>query len=97
MATNPDLTCIGDFRGLGAMVAIEIVKDRDTREPDGELAGRAMQLALKKGLVLVGAGPDRNVIRVLAPLNTPPEILDEGLDILEAALIEASSSIEAAA
>ncbi len=97
MAALPALACIGDVRGLGAMVAIEIVKDRDSRDPDGELASRAIQLALKEGLVLVGAGPERNVIRVLAPLNTPPEILDEGLDILEAALIEASSSVEAAA
>ncbi len=97
MATNPSLTCIGDVRGLGAMVAIEIVKDRESREPDGDLASRVMGLALKMGLVLVGAGPERNVIRVLAPLNTPPAILDEGMDILETALTEAASSVEAAA
>ncbi len=97
MAANPALTCIGDVRGLGAMVAIEIVKDRESREPDGDLASRAMGWALKKGLVLVGAGPERNVIRVLAPLNTPPEILDEGMDVLEAALIEAATSGEATA
>lgn len=97
MATNPSLTCIGDVRGLGAMVAIEIVKDRESREPDGDLASRIMGLALKMGLVLVGAGPERNVIRVLAPLNTPPAILDEGMDILETALTEAATSVEAAA
>lgn len=97
MAANPALTCIGDVRGLGAMVAVEVVKDRSSREPDGDIAGRAMQIALKKGLVLVGAGPERNVIRVLASLNAPSSLLDEGLDILEDALIEASSAAEAAA
>jgi 4-aminobutyrate aminotransferase/4-aminobutyrate aminotransferase/(S)-3-amino-2-methylpropionate transaminase len=97
MALEPRLQCIGDVRGLGAMVAFEIVKNRETRAPDGDLAGRAMQIALKKGLILVGAGPERNVVRILAPLNTPAAILDEGLDMLEAALIEASETREAAA
>jgi 4-aminobutyrate aminotransferase/4-aminobutyrate aminotransferase/(S)-3-amino-2-methylpropionate transaminase len=97
MAANAALACIGDVRGLGAMVAIEIVKDRESREPDGALAVRAMELALKKGLVLVGAGPERNVIRFLAPLNTPPAILDEGMEVLEAALIDAATSVEVAA
>lgn len=91
MMSKPELSCIGSVRGLGAMVACEIVKDRDTREPDGDLAGRAMAIALKKGLILVGAGPDRNVIRILAPLNTPTNLIDEGMDMLEAALIEAAA------
>ncbi len=97
MADRPELACIGDVRGLGAMVAFEIVKDRETREPDGDLAARAMQIALKQGLILVGAGPERNVIRILSPLNTPLPILDEGLDIIEIALVEAQGMPSAAA
>ena len=97
MAERPELSCIGDVRGLGAMVAVEIVKDRDSREPDGDFAAHVMKLALKKGLILVGAGPERNVIRILAPLNTPPDLLDEGLDLLEAAFLEAATAAEQAA
>lgn len=97
MAHKNTLNFIGDVRALGCMNAVEIVKDRESREPDGDLASRVMGLALNGGLVLVGAGPERNVIRFLAPLNTPPAMLDEGLDILEAALTEAATSVEAAA
>lgn len=97
MAHKNTLNFIGDVRSLGCMNAVEIVKDRESREPDGDRASRVMGLALKMGLILVGAGPERNVIRVLASLNTPPAILDEGLDILEAAMTEAATSVEAAA
>lgn len=91
MAAKNSLTCIGDVRALGAMNAIEIVKDRDSREPDGDLTAKAMGLALGKGLILVGAGPTRNVIRVLVPLGSSSEIVDEGLGILEASLEEATA------
>ncbi len=93
MAANNSLTCVGDARALGCMNAIEIVKDRNTREPDGELTAKAMGIALEKGLILVGAGPTRNVIRVLVPLGTPFEIVDEGLDILESSLEEAAAAV----
>ncbi len=46
---------IGDVRGLGCMNAIELVKDRDTLEPDGDMAAKVAQIALKKGLILVTA------------------------------------------
>lgn len=91
MATKNSLSCIGDVRALGCMNAIEVVKDRNTREPAGELTARIMRTALDKGLILVGAGPDRNVIRVLVPLTIPFAVVDEGLDILEAAFDEAAA------
>jgi 4-aminobutyrate aminotransferase len=91
MATKNSLSCIGDVRALGCMNAVEVVKDRNTREPAGELTARIMAAALDKGLILVGAGPDRNVIRVLVPLTAPFAIVDEGLDILEAAFDEAAA------
>ncbi|MFT4730585.1 MAG: 4-aminobutyrate aminotransferase [Granulosicoccus sp.] len=81
-----ELTCVGDARSLGAMNAIEIVKDRHSREPDGDRASAIISHALTKGLILLGAGPDRNVIRILVPLTAPFELIDEGLDILESVI-----------
>ena len=89
MAQRNTLSCIGDVRALGCMNAIEIVKDRDTAEPDGELTARVAATALKHGLILVTAGPARNVIRLLVPLSAELGTVDEGLDILEASLEEA--------
>jgi 4-aminobutyrate aminotransferase len=86
-ARNPELPCIGDARSLGTMNAIEVVKNRSSREPDGELASAIIARALAEGLILIGAGPDRNVIRVLVPLTAPFALIDEGLDILESAIL----------
>ena len=86
LAKDADLPCIGDARSLGAMNAIEIVKDRASRKPDGDLAAAIIARALVKGLILIGAGPARNVIRVLVPLTAPFDQIDEGLDILEASI-----------
>ena len=71
------------------MNAIELVNDRESREPAGELASEIVKIALSKGLVLVTAGPARNVIRILAPLSSSTEIIDEGMNILEASISEA--------
>ena len=91
MYARDDCRCIGDVRSLGCMNAIEIVSDRESRQADGELTAKIVSVALSKGLVLVTAGPARNVIRVLVPLSTSTETVDEGLDILEASIIEASA------
>lgn len=88
MAEKNSITCIGDVRALGCMNAIEIVTNQATREPDGERAAEIVKVALSKGLILITAGPARNVIRVLVPLSTSLEIIDEGLDILEASIME---------
>lgn len=89
VAMKNTIECIGDVRALGCMNAIEIVKNRGTREPDGDLAARIASIALKNGLILVTAGPTRNVIRLLVPLSAPKELVEEGLDVLEASLDEA--------
>ena len=89
MAQRNGFTCIGDVRALGCMNAIEIVRDRDSREPDGELTARITSIALKNGLILITAGPARNVIRLLVPLSASKEVVEEGLDILENAVDEA--------
>jgi len=78
--------CIGEVRGQGAMVAMELVKDRRADAPDAELTKALVQAAGRRGLVLLSCGIYSNVIRFLTPLTIPDAILAEGLAILEAAL-----------
>ncbi|MBU6378378.1 MAG: 4-aminobutyrate--2-oxoglutarate transaminase [Gammaproteobacteria bacterium] len=78
--------CIGEVRGLGAMVAMELVKDRRPDAPDAELTKALVQAAGRRGLVLLSCGIYANVIRFLMPLTIPDAELAEGLAILEAAL-----------
>ncbi|MFZ9477294.1 MAG: 4-aminobutyrate--2-oxoglutarate transaminase [Steroidobacteraceae bacterium] len=78
--------CIGEVRGLGAMVAMELVKDRRPDTPDPDLTKALVQAAGRRGLVLLSCGIYSNVIRFLTPLTIPDAILAEGLAILEAAL-----------
>ncbi|MGQ9733507.1 MAG: 4-aminobutyrate--2-oxoglutarate transaminase [Candidatus Bipolaricaulia bacterium] len=77
---------IGDVRGVGAMVAMELVKDRKSKEPAAEETNAIIKEALQDGLVLARAGLFGNVIRMLLPLVTTDEQLEEGLDILESAI-----------
>jgi 4-aminobutyrate aminotransferase/(S)-3-amino-2-methylpropionate transaminase len=77
---------VGDVRGLGAMVAMELVKDRATKEPAKELTGKLQAEALKRGVILLSAGTLGNVIRVLVPLTVEDAVLEEGLAVMEAAL-----------
>jgi 4-aminobutyrate aminotransferase / (S)-3-amino-2-methylpropionate transaminase / 5-aminovalerate transaminase len=65
------------------------VADRRTRAPDKALTARILAAALERGLVLLSAGTFGNVIRVLAPLTADDELIDEGLNALEAALAAA--------
>jgi 4-aminobutyrate aminotransferase len=80
---------MGDVRGLGAMVAFELVKDPKTKEPDAELTASILAHAEKRGLILLSCGTSANVVRLLAPLTIPDAVLDEGLAILSAALDDA--------
>jgi 4-aminobutyrate aminotransferase/4-aminobutyrate aminotransferase/(S)-3-amino-2-methylpropionate transaminase len=81
--------CIGDVRGLGAMVAFELVKNPATKEPDPELTASILAHAEKRGLILLSCGTEANVVRLLAPLTIPDAVLEEGLNILSAALKDA--------
>ncbi len=74
---------IGDVRGLGAMCAVEIVKNKKTKEPDKEETHHITKQALSQGLVVLSAGVLGNDIRTLMPLTTSSEVLNEGLDIVE--------------
>jgi 4-aminobutyrate aminotransferase / (S)-3-amino-2-methylpropionate transaminase / 5-aminovalerate transaminase len=77
---------IGDVRGLGAMLAIELVHDPATKEPAPELAAAIIDAALARGLILLKAGISGNCIRVLCPLTIEDAVLDEGLAAWEDAL-----------
>jgi 4-aminobutyrate aminotransferase len=77
---------IGDVRGTGLMIGVEFVKDRKTKEPDGELVGRLEQLAFRKGLLLLSCG--KSVIRVAPPLVLNEHDVDAGLAILDECLAE---------
>jgi 4-aminobutyrate aminotransferase / (S)-3-amino-2-methylpropionate transaminase / 5-aminovalerate transaminase len=77
---------IGDVRGLGAMLAIELVHDPVTKEPAPELARAVIDAALERGLILLKAGTAGNCIRVLCPLTIEEPVLEEALEAWEDAL-----------
>ncbi|MBN8851907.1 MAG: 4-aminobutyrate--2-oxoglutarate transaminase [Sphingobacteriales bacterium 50-39] len=81
---------IGDVRGLGAMMAFELVKDKDPFKPDTALCKKLIGYCADHGLILISAGIYGNVIRVLSPLVIEPSLLNKGLDIIEAGLTELS-------
>ncbi|MFQ6089813.1 MAG: 4-aminobutyrate--2-oxoglutarate transaminase [Candidatus Bipolaricaulia bacterium] len=83
---------IGDVRGVGTMVAMELVKDRKTKEPAPEETGAIVQEALRNGAIFAKAGLYGNVIRMLLPLVITDEQLEEGLNILEGAIASVASS-----
>ena len=84
MAKHP---CIGDVRGRGLMVGIEFVKDRATREPDGVLVQRIVELAFERGLLLLGAG--KSALRLAPPLVIDAVDIDRGVAMLDACIAEA--------
>lgn len=74
---------IGDVRGLGAMIGIELVKDNNPGKPNSELCDKIVKACAANGLILISAGTFKNVIRILCPLVITDEQLKKGLDILE--------------
>jgi 4-aminobutyrate aminotransferase/(S)-3-amino-2-methylpropionate transaminase len=92
-----DYALIGDVRGLGAMVGVELVKDRETREPAKEAAQAVNQLACQRGLLTITAGTYGNVLRTLMPLVITDEELEEGLGLLESVLAQVNASQQATA
>jgi 4-aminobutyrate aminotransferase/(S)-3-amino-2-methylpropionate transaminase len=83
---------IGDVRGLGAMLAIELVRDPQTKEPDSDTATAVVEEAARNGLLLLKSGIYSNCIRVLAPLTLSDGELDEALAVWEHALETALTS-----
>ncbi len=82
--------CVGDVRGLGAMIGVEFVKDKTSKEPDAALVSSIIKYAANHGLLMENAGTYNNVIRFLAPLVITDEQLEAGLKIYEEAIIACS-------
>ena len=89
LAWQERFPAIGDVRGLGAMLAIELVEDRETKRPAPELASRVAEAAAERGLLLLKSGIYSNCIRVLAPLVLADAELEEALGVWEDALAHA--------
>ena len=88
MKERSDTAAIGDVRGLGAMVAFELVKERGGHVPAPDKSKVLTAKAFEHGLFLLSCGIFGNTIRLLAPLTIPDAQLEEGLDILELSLTE---------
>ncbi|SEK23086.1 5-aminovalerate/4-aminobutyrate aminotransferase [Atopomonas hussainii] len=73
---------IGDVRGLGAMVAVELFEGGDVHKPDAALTGKIVARARDKGLILLSCGTYGNVLRILVPLTASDELLDRGMAII---------------
>ena len=82
---------IGDVRGLGGMMALELVTDPASRKPAKEATGRATRWAYEHGLITISAGTNGNIIRSLMPLVITDEELAEGMDVLEEAILGADA------
>jgi 4-aminobutyrate aminotransferase/(S)-3-amino-2-methylpropionate transaminase len=74
---------IGEVRGLGAMLAFDVIKNGDWNEPDAAATQQIITTCAEKGLVIISAGVHANVIRILSPLVIEETLLHKGLDILE--------------
>jgi 4-aminobutyrate aminotransferase / (S)-3-amino-2-methylpropionate transaminase / 5-aminovalerate transaminase len=83
---------IGEVRGLGAMVAIELVKNGSAEQPDADLTRALVQAAARQGLIILSCGIYGNVIRFLTALTISDALLGEGLDRLDAALSEVTQA-----
>jgi 4-aminobutyrate aminotransferase/(S)-3-amino-2-methylpropionate transaminase len=82
---------IGEVRGLGPMLALELVSDRTTKEPAADIAKRTVDLARERGLILLACGLHGNVVRLLPPVIEAEDEIEEGLAILEGALVDTSA------
>jgi len=82
---------VGEVRGLGPMLALELVVDRETKEPAAELTKRTTEAARERGLILLSCGLYGNVVRILVPLVIADDDLDRGLEILEESLVHAAA------
>ena len=77
---------IGQVRGLGPMRAMELVKDRQTKEPDKPAAAALVKHNYENGVITLSCGTHGNVLRFLIPLVATEAQLNEGLDVIEAGL-----------
>ena len=81
------------MRGLGAMCAIELVKDEASGEPAPQLTSALLKVANERGLILLSCGTYGNVIRFLVPLTASDALVREGMDVFEASLTDAVNRV----
>jgi 4-aminobutyrate aminotransferase len=89
LATDHDT--IGDVRGIGLMIGVELVTDQETRTPNPEAFNHIHKFCLERDLIVIDCGPDGNVIRYIPPLVTTVDELDWSLDLIDAALSDYES------
>jgi 4-aminobutyrate aminotransferase len=82
---------MGDVRGLGLMIGVELVKDKDTKEPAVELRDAVVQKCFEQGLLILGCG--MSTVRFMPALNITADLVDEGLEIFERALTQAEKEV----
>ncbi|BDH47178.1 aspartate aminotransferase family protein [Salmonella enterica subsp. enterica serovar Choleraesuis] len=92
LAIREKHTEIGDIRGLGAMIAVELFEGGDTHKPNAALTAQIVARAREKGLILLSCGPYYNVLRILVPLTVSDAQLQQGLTIIGQCLDEAKAS-----
>ena len=97
MAARQGNEAIGDVRGLGAMVAFELVTNRKTNAPDPALTQAIVAEAEARGLIILPCGTRANAVRLLPPLTTPMAQVEEALDMLEASIEAAINATAQAA
>lgn len=88
LAMKEKFSCIGDVRGMGAMLVVEFVKNRKTKEPDMDFAMAVIKKSVANGVILIRAGLYTNCIRFLPPIVITDAQLNEGLDVIEKAIEE---------
>jgi len=87
---------VGDVRGLGPMMLVEFVRDRETKEPaEPEDTLRVVRQAVSNGVVVIRAGLSSNCVRLLPPLTMPEDMLREGLEALKRAIATVSAQTAA--
>ncbi len=91
-AQRADAAPIGPCRGQGAMIGFDVFRSRESRTGDGARAKEICAKALEQGLIVLTCGASGEAIRLLPPLTVSDEVLHEGLDKLEAALLAAAKS-----
>ena len=87
-----DIPEVGDVRGLGSMVGVEMVADRGTKEPDAAYLGRLLAETQLRGLITVSCGVYHNVLRHMPPLVITDDQLDEALDVLADSALSARAT-----
>jgi 4-aminobutyrate aminotransferase len=82
---------IGDVRGKGLMIGLEIVKNPSTKEPATLLAQKIIRKSFRRGVLLVLSGS--SVVQITPPLNITKDLLDQGLEIVESAISEVATQL----